>query len=358
MAVNYNDERFKQVESDKQQALSELEKTYGGMINNSDKYYQAQIDASKQWANKQQQLQQQQTDFAIEKIEQQKDQTTKDYTREQSGAYVDWQKESNRYSAGAEELAVAGMLNSGYAESSQVSMYNTYQNRVASARESYNIAIMNFNNAIKDAQLQNNSILAEIAYKAQQEQLELSLNGFQYKNQLLLEKANKKTEVDQIYHNRYQDVLQQINTENALAEEIRQFNAQQALAQAQLAEEKRQFNASLAEEQRQYNASLAAKNSGGSGGSGSIKKSSGSSGSQPASIDAELDKPDRNITTYSGAAAYLREQGATKGDGGLMTESEWKNRKARGSKSAETSYSTYQQYLANFVTWRVANPDN
>lgn len=361
MAVNYNDERFKQVESDKQQALSELEKTYGGMINESDKYYQAQIDASKQWADKQQQLQQQQTDFAIEKIEQQKDQSTKDYTREQSGAYVDWQKESNRYSAGAEELAVAGMLNSGYAESSQVSMYNTYQNRVASARESYNIAIMNFNNAIKDAQLQNNSILAEIAYKAQQEQLELSLNGFQYKNQLLLEKANKKTEIGNIYHNRYQDVLQQINTENALAEEIRQFNAQQALAQAQLAEEKRQFNASLAEEQRQYNASLAAKSSsssGGSGSSGSIKKSSGNSGSQPASIDAERDKSDYTVTTYSGAAAYLRDKGATKGDGGLMTESEWKRRKASGSNSAETAYPTYQAYLANFVTWRVANPDN
>lgn len=362
MAVNYNDERFAKVEADKQQALSELEKTYGGMISESDKYYQAQIDASKQWADKQQQLQQEKTDFAIEQVEQQKDQATKDYTREQSGAYVDWQKESNRYGAGAEEIAAAGMANSGYSESSQVSLYNTYQNRVATAREAYSRAILNYDNAIKDARLQNNSVLAEIAYNALQQQLELSLNGFQYKNQLLLDKANKKTEVDQIYHSRYQDVLQQINTENALAEEIRQFNAQQALAQAQLAEEKRQFNASLAEDQRQFNASLASKSSGGSGGSGGggkIKNSGGSSGSsQPASIKAEQDKPDTaSITTYSGAAAYMRQKGATKGDGGLMTESEWKSRKARGSKSAETSYPTYQAYLANFVTWKVANPD-
>ena len=69
--INYDDERFTQVESDKQQALTEVEQTYGGMIENSDQYYQAQIDASKQWADKQSQLQQENTDFTIEQIEQQ-----------------------------------------------------------------------------------------------------------------------------------------------------------------------------------------------------------------------------------------------------------------------------------------------
>lgn len=286
MAVNYNDERFKKVEADKQQALSELEKTYGGMINESDKYYQAQIDASKQWAETQKQNQQAQTDFAIEKINQEKEQAAKDYTREQSGAYVDWQKESNRYGVNAEELAVGGLNNSGYGESSQVRMYNTYQNRVFTAREAYNQAVLNYNNAIKDAQLQNNAVLAEIAYKAQQEQLELSLNGFQYKNQLVLEQANKKTETEQIYHNRYQDVLQQINTENALAEEIRQFNAQ-------LEEEKRQYNqnyalqqAQLAEEQRQFNAQMAARSSSGSSGGSSSSGGSGGSGASQAKVNA------------------------------------------------------------------------
>ena len=54
--VNYEDERFTNVEADKQDAMSELNKTYDGMINESDKYYQAQIDASKDWADKQSQL--------------------------------------------------------------------------------------------------------------------------------------------------------------------------------------------------------------------------------------------------------------------------------------------------------------
>jgi hypothetical protein len=304
--VNYNDGRFTQVNNDKQQALTELENTYGGMAEEAEKYYQAQIDATKAWEQKQAQLQQERTDFAIEQIEQQKDQTTKDYKREQSGAYVDWQKQSNQYGVNAEQMASAGFMNSGYSESSQVSMYNTYQNRVATARESYVLAIQNYNNAIKDARLQNNAALAEIAYKSLQQQLELSLNGFQYKNQLIDNLYTKKTELDNTYYNRYQDVLAQINHENALAEEIRQYEQNYAfqqdkykteqtqwqkeydlkqdqwkkeyeLSQAKLKEEQRQFDAQMAEEQRQYNASLAAANA--KANSGAIRSTSGGSNS-------------------------------------------------------------------------------
>ena len=278
--INYDDKRFTQVESDKNAALNELEQTYGGMIKDSDKYYQAQIDASKQWADKQSQLQQEKTDFAIEQIEQDKAQTKKDYLKEQSGAYVDWQKQSNEYGANAEQMAASGMQNTGYSESSQVSMYNTYQNRVATARESYNQAILNYNNSIAEARLQNNSVLAEIACEALQQQLELSLQGFQYKNQLLIDKANKKTQLDSEYYQRYQDVLQQINTENALAEEVRQYNESLAMDKAKLAEEQRQFNASMAFEREQYE--YAKKKASSSGGSSS-RKSSGSSSNKKSS---------------------------------------------------------------------------
>lgn len=278
MAVNYNDKRFTEVNNQKTQALSELEKTYNGMINNSDKYYQDQINASKQWANTQSEIQKQETEFAIQQIEQQKAQTEKDYTREQSGAYVDWQKQSSQHGVQAEQKASQGLQNTGYSESSQVSMYNTYQNRVSTARESYNTAVQNYNNSITQARLQNNAKLAEIAYQALQSQLELSLQGFQYKNQLVLEKANKKTELENQYYQRYQNVLSQINTENALAEQIRQFNAEQKMKEKQLAEEKRQYNATLAEQKRQFNASMAkSSSSGGGGGGGSYSSGSKSS---------------------------------------------------------------------------------
>ena len=53
------------------------------MINNSDRFYQDQINASKEWADKQSEIQQKQNDLAIEKIEQQKDKARKDYEKEQ-----------------------------------------------------------------------------------------------------------------------------------------------------------------------------------------------------------------------------------------------------------------------------------
>ncbi|MBO5017209.1 MAG: hypothetical protein J6B01_06700 [Ruminococcus sp.] len=240
--INYDDERFQHVQADKQAALKDVENTYGGMIAESDKYYQAQIDASKQWADKQTQLQQEQTDFAIQEIEQDKAQAKKDYTKEQSGAYVDWQKQSNEYGVNAEKEAAMGMGGTGFSESSQVAMYTAYQNRVAVAREAYTKAVQGYDNAITQARLQNNSILAEIAFQSLQQQLELSLQGFQYKNNLILEQANKKLEVDNTYYARYQDVLNQINTENALAEEIRQFDKQYKLEMDKYEESIRQFN--------------------------------------------------------------------------------------------------------------------
>lgn len=136
-------------------------------------------------------------------------------------------------------------------------MYNTYQNRVTTAREVYNQAVMNYNNAIKDARLQNNAALAEIAYQALQTQLELSLEGFQYKNNLIIEQANKKLEVENLYHSYYLDVLNQINTENALAENVRQFDANIAF-QTEQAELDRQFQAKQAEIDRQFESAEAA----------------------------------------------------------------------------------------------------
>lgn len=102
--INYEDQQFKDVEAGKKAAISDLEKTYSGMISDSDAYYKAQVDATKEWERKQSELQNQQTNIAIQEIEQQKDQTQKDYTKEQSGAYVDWQKQSNPTGVQAEQI--------------------------------------------------------------------------------------------------------------------------------------------------------------------------------------------------------------------------------------------------------------
>ena len=305
--VNYDDKRFAEVEADKKAALNEVDVTYGNMISQSDKYYNDQIQASKDWADKQSQLQQEKTDFAIEEINQQKEQAQKDYIKEQSGAYVDWQKQSNPYGANAEQMAAGGLQNTGYAESSLVSMYNTYQNRVATAKESIDRAILNYNNSITEAKLQNSSILAEIAAEALEKQLALSLAGFQYKNELLREQTTKKTAIESEYYSRYQDVLQQINTENALAEEVRQYNESLALQKAQLEEEKRQFNETMA-----YNKSKSSgSGGGGSSSSKSISSSKNSSSGSSRTIKEQSQKGVSSTNAYSYLNALIA-SGATK----------------------------------------------
>lgn len=283
--INYDDERFKNVETEKNTALNQMNNAYNEMINSSDQFYTDQKNAVNDYKDQQTQLQQQQTDFAIQQIEQLKDQTKKDYTKEQKGAYVDWQKQSNQYGANAEQMAMQGLTNTGFSESSQVSMYNTYQNRVSTARETYNLAIQNYNNSIQEARLANNSKLAEIAYNALQQSLQLSLEGFQYKNTLILDQISKQQETEDRYYSRWQDVQKQINTENSLAEQIRQFDTQIAyykekdakeyeLEIKKLEEEKRQAQQAQANWEKEYALAKAkAYSSGGSGGSGGSSSS-------------------------------------------------------------------------------------
>ena len=245
--VDYTDKRFTQVTADRDRDLNDNAEMYGEMMDRADAFYDAQIEASKNWADKQAELQQEQTDFAIEKIEQQKEQANKDYIKEQSGAYVDWQKQSDQYGAEAEKRAVQGLTGTGYSESSLVSMYNTYQNRVSNARESYLKAVQNYDNAMTEERLQNNAVLAELAAQALEQQLSLALEGFQYKNTLLIEKQNRADRIKDRFDTRWQNVLQQINEENALKEQMRQFNAQ-------MAEEQRQYDLEYALEQQKLDA--------------------------------------------------------------------------------------------------------
>ncbi len=253
-----DDKRLSSVEEEKNTAIKESDKMYDGMIEKSDSFFQAQSDAVKQYGETQKKLQQDATDFTIEKIEQEKAQAGKDFKKEASAAYVDWQKQKDDYGSNAEKMASSGLASSGYSETSKVAMYNQYQSRVAAAKESYDRAVLSYNNAIKEATLQNNSALAEVAYNTLLQSLQLSLQGFQYKNDLLVQKASSKRAIDDTYYGRYRDTVEQINHEKSVAEQIRQFNAS-------LAEERRQFNENLAFQKKKSNVSGSGSSGGGTG---------------------------------------------------------------------------------------------
>ena len=219
-----NDPRLTGVKAEGDAALKESNEAYDQMIENSENFYQGQIENAGKFEDTLKKNQQDQTDFAIEKIEQQKDEAQKDYTKEQSAAYADWQKQSNAYGIEAEKRASNGMTNTGYSESSQVAMYNAYQNRVATARESLNKAMLNFDNAIKDAMLQNNAALAEIAFQTFQMTSQLELEGFNNSQSLFMDKFNMGMQIKQHYDNKYLSTLDRIYNEMAMEEEARRHN--------------------------------------------------------------------------------------------------------------------------------------
>jgi hypothetical protein len=265
------------------------------------------------------------TDFTLDKIEQEKNQAHNDYITEQSGAYTDYQKASNPYGVNAERMASNGLTNSGYSESSQVAMYVAYQNRVAIARDSYQRAMVDYNNAMTEAKLSNNSLLAEIAANALEKRMEAIVNFTQYGNTLLTQKADAAYKIKQTTHTNWMDALK-------------------------LLEEQNQFDRTMAEQQRQFNEDMAYKysalNKTSTGGSYSGKgENSGN--------DYTGDKTNATFTgtTYSDATKFIKEHGGDASS--LMTQGEWQRHKNSGSNNAHTSYNTYAEYLKDYVSYAI-----
>lgn len=258
------DSRYTKITKQENTDLKNVNKLYDSMVNNSNKFYDDQVNAVKDYQKTQTDIQNEQNKLAMDKINQQKEWANQDYVKEQKASYADWQKQSNQYGANAE--ANAKMINSGYSESSQVQMYTAYQNRVATARESFNRIITEYDNQMNDAIIQNKAKLAEIAYNSLKERLSLALEGFQYKNTLLEKKLTAQNDVKDRYYNRWQDVRSQINTEKALKEQIREFNANLKL-------EKQKLSLSSGSSGGGSYRSYSSRSSSGKGGSAKVSKS-------------------------------------------------------------------------------------
>lgn len=198
MTTNY-EEQLAALEEEKDSALDKVDKAYSDKIAQTDEFYDAQIGAVRDYKQTQSEIQQAQTDFTIGQIQQQKDQAQKDYTEEQSAAYVDFKKQTDPHGVNAERVAAGGMWGSGYSESSQTAMYNEYQRRVATAKASIDQAVVNLNNAMAQAQAQNSSVLAEIAYNAFVKETELAMQAFTSRNALLEAQASARAQVESNY---------------------------------------------------------------------------------------------------------------------------------------------------------------
>ena len=266
--VNYNDQRFKNVEAEKQTELNKYNQTYDRLIDERNQFTNQQQGLVDQWEDTQRQIANDNLNHQIDLYNQQKEKADRDYQKEAKASYIDYQKETDKYGVSRENVVQNGLSNSGYSESSKVDMYNTYQNRVSTARESLNNIKLEFDNAIKEAQLQNNAKLAENALTALQQKLSIALEGFGYKTEQENNRLNWNYNINNTYYDRYKNVESQINYENEQAEKIRQFNEQMAYQKRQQELEQQRWEKEYALQQAQVAASRSYGGGGGSYSSG------------------------------------------------------------------------------------------
>lgn len=262
--LNMQDSRLTTIESQRGQDIANTQAEYNQMIGNTDQFYQNQINAAQASADAQAKAQQASTEQQIKEINQQREKTERDYQKEQRGAYTDYQKQVNEYGVNAEVMAARGLSGTGYSESSQVSMYNAYQQRVATARQSLADSQQNYDNLIAQARLSNDTRQAEIAAELARQQAEYALQGFQYKNTLIESRQQQLNQLNSRYDARYNTMLGVMQNEIEGRRQNYQTNVSlitkakdYAQQDKEFEESQRRWQAEYDQKQRQYDRELA-----------------------------------------------------------------------------------------------------
>lgn len=265
-SINQTQQQINNLQTEKQNAINEYETGYNNQLQQYNDLQQQQQNYIDTWAANQKEQQQKQTDYNIGLINQNKEEAAKETQKQTQDAYIDYMKQTNQYGGALENLASRGLATQGYSESSKVAMYNTYQNRVATANAALTKANTDYDNQIQQALLNNDAALAETALEQMKQTYQLALSGFEYTSNLYNQRLSYLQNIENTYYNRGQD-LQALQAGYAgELGKIRQY-------QEQLAEERRQFNEKMAEEKRQFNAEYNYK-TGGSGGAGGYNDTS------------------------------------------------------------------------------------
>ena len=140
------------------------------------------------YRERQQDLNNEIIDKGLQKTQAQVDFEKSQYEQEAQKAanalHSNYQKEQSDYGARAESIASQGLANSGYAESSRVSLYNNYQNNVTNIMNELNNEKakldLQMNQAYIDADIQKAQNMVSIY----QQKMELAMNSYQLRYSL------------------------------------------------------------------------------------------------------------------------------------------------------------------------------
>ncbi len=165
-------------------------------------------------------------------VNRQKEEYEREADKTAKGLYADYKKQSNPYGASAETLASQGLNKSGYAESTQTNLYNSYQKNVTElsnkTRQLKADADFQMNQAYLDADIQK----AQSALAIYQQQADLIMK--EYDLRFTREQFNYQKERDRIadeqWEKQYQLSLQQSNQSQSNWEREYQLSLQKSKA--------------------------------------------------------------------------------------------------------------------------------
>ncbi|MBR6688806.1 MAG: hypothetical protein IKL68_02185 [Clostridia bacterium] len=147
-----------------------------------------------------------QTEQNVAELEKQKAEVDKEATKTNKGLYTEYKKASNPYGANAEQLYSRGLGNSGYAETSQTNLYNTYQKNVTETINSAQKLKADFDSEISRARQNGDIALAQNALEIYKQKMELLTQEYELRN-------NR----EQYLYQKEQDALAQSNWEKEWA---------------------------------------------------------------------------------------------------------------------------------------------
>lgn len=147
-----------------------------------------------------------QTELNVAELERNKQEVDKDADKTNKALYAEYRKTSNPYGSNAENLASYGLGNSGYAETTQTNLYNTYQKNITDTLNNARDLKADFDFQISKARQTGDITLAQNA-----------LEIYNQKMQLLTQEYELRNNREQYLYQKEQDALAQSNWEKEYA---------------------------------------------------------------------------------------------------------------------------------------------
>ena len=147
-----------------------------------------------------------QTQMNVDALEKNKAEIDQQADKVNQGLYTEYKKATNPYGVNAEQLYARGLGNSGYAETTQTNLYNTYQKNVTDTVNNAQKLKSDFDFQISQARQNGDITLAQNA-----------LQIYMQKMQLLTQEYELRNNREQYLYQKEQDALQQSNWEKEYA---------------------------------------------------------------------------------------------------------------------------------------------